>query len=100
MLTNSSLSDESPYNSKLRMDVLSNEALFIILDGWRDAVGYVGVDNAAAHPHSKKLMEELLLRGIVDGVGSWLVDPDTADKKVLKFVRVAEKPQANWRNVR
>lgn len=85
MLADQSLSDESPYNGALRMNVLSNWALLEMVEGWQVGIRYTGRDNAEAHPHYQELLEELVLRGMVDRAGHWLVDPDKVD---MKFVRV------------
>ena len=85
MLADQSLSDISPYNSALRFDVLTNEALLEMVEGWQKIIRQMGKDYAVAHAHYQAVWDELILRGMVDPAGNWLVDPEKVD---VKFVRV------------
>lgn len=53
MLASPSLSDVSPYDSRLRMDVLN------MLRAWYKLIAHTGKDNAEPHPHLQKVFKEV-----------------------------------------
>ena len=82
MLVDQSMSDVSPYNSALRLDVLTNEALLEMVERWQKITRQMRRDDAVVHPHYQAVSEELVLRGMVDRAGNWLVDPERVDMKI------------------
>ena len=84
MLADPSWSDISPYNSALRFDVLTNEALLEMVEGWQKITRQMGKDYAVAHAHYQAVLGELVMREMVDQAGHWLVDPDKVN---MKFAR-------------
>ena len=51
MLADRSPSNESPYDSTLPMDILTNDALMTMLQAWLNSIGYMGEHNVQKHPH-------------------------------------------------
>ena len=66
----------SPYDPKLRMDILTNEALITMVKAWQEVAEYGQVDHYVEHPHFQKVMEELYVRGVVDERWTWIADPE------------------------
>lgn len=56
-----------------------------MVEAWQKVTRQIGQDYAVAHPHYQAVLEELVVRGMVDPAGNWLVDPEKVD---MKFVRV------------
>ncbi len=67
------------------MDVLTNEALFMMMKSWAD----YPLDPRGVHPvvhlHIGKIKEEMVQRGIIDGEGRYLVRFEDLD---MGFQRV------------
>ena len=63
-----------PYNENLRMDILSNEALLLMVQAWQGTAQHVGEEYVTDHPQFQNVMDELWQRGIVDEDSNWLID--------------------------
>ncbi len=66
----------TPYDPKLRMDILTNEALIDMVKAWQEIAEYGQVDNYVENPHFQKVMKEMFVRGMVDETWTWIADPE------------------------
>ena len=68
------------------MDILSNEALLLMVKAWQEAAQHVGEEYVMDHAQFQNVMDELWQRGIVDEDSNWLIDA----QKVDRFARRVE----------
>ncbi len=66
----------TPYDPKLRMDILTNEALITMVKAWQEIAEHGQLDHYVENPHLQKVMKEMCVRGIVDERWNWIVDPE------------------------
>ena len=66
MLADHSLSNTSSYDSALPLAGLTNEALLEMKEAWKEIARQKGKDYAASHPHCRKVLIELVARGMAD----------------------------------
>ena len=65
----------TPYDSSLRMDVLTNGALLSMGEAWQEVMRCEEPGFFAEHPHFQMVMQELWVRGIIDDNSMWIVNP-------------------------
>ena len=69
-----------PYNENLRMDILSNEALLLMVQAWQETEQHLGEEYVTDHPQFQNVMDELWQRGIVDEDSNFLIDVQKVDR--------------------
>ena len=82
---NDSPKDALEYDLHMRIDVLANQTLFLMVQAWQDVI-YSGQERyVREHPVFRKLMGEMVERGLMNVDWEWSVDIEKVD---MAFARV------------
>ena len=74
-----------PWEPNFRLDVLANQVLFAMVQGWQELIDCGGEGYALENPRFHELMDELVERGLMSADWKWTVDVEDVD---MGFARV------------
>lgn len=82
-----------PYDLDPQLDLLTNQELLSLVQGWQDVINSGEEQYALEHPHFQSMMDELMQRGMMSASWRWTVNIEDVD---MAWTRTRLEDRRAW----